>query len=217
MTRTKKPKQEKEEDIIYTLPQLRKILKPKMKQFCAEYIRNGWNRTAAYSKIYKQKNKNAASTNASQQLQKTTIKQYIAYIKDDFEMLCGVSKASQVAEYRKIAYGSIGALHNKWIELKKLEDLKKKNPHIVDAIESTESKTVWSTNEYKEPIRIEFIKVKMHSKLTALQRIDKLMDYEVAEKIEHSGEVTSTFDITKYSAEEKKVLLKLSRQNEYKD
>ena len=214
MKRTK-PKQEKPEK-VYKLSYLRTIIPIKRKHFAAEYCRNGWNATNAYKKAYNVTDDNQAAANGSMIIRNNKVKQYIAYIKDDYEMLCGVSKAKQVREYSKIAYSSIIHLHNTWIKLEELEELKKTNPEILDAIESTESKTENRIID-KENVSIVYIKIKLHSKIAALQRIDKLMDYEAAEKIEHSGGIHNTVDITKYSKEEQELLLKMARKHEYTD
>ena len=207
----KKPEKPKK---VYSLSYLRKIIPIKRKHFAAEYCRNGWNATNAYKKAYGVTDDNLAASASSALIRNYKVKQYIAYIKDDYEMLCGISKAKQIREYAKIGYASIAHLHNKWTTLEKLEKLKKEDPDILDAIESTETKTEERVID-KELVRVVFVKVKLWSKLIALTRIDKLNGYEAAEKIEHSGGINTTVDITKYTKEEQALLLKMARKNEY--
>ena len=214
MKRTK-PKQEKPVE-IYSLSYLRKNLPIKRKHFAAEYCRNGWNQTNAYKKAYGVTDDNQAAANGSMLIRNNKVKQYIAYIKDDYEMLCGVSKAKQVREYAKIAYSSIAHFHNTWVELELLEELKETDPDILDAIESTETKTENRIID-KELVKIVYVKIKLHPKIPALQRIDKIMDYEAAEKVNLSGGLNNTIDITKYNKEEQELLLKMARKHEYTD
>ncbi len=210
MKRAKKKPEKPEKE--YSLSYLRKIIPIRRKHFAAEYCRNGWNATAAHKKAYGGTNDQAAASNGSALIRNNKVKQYIAYIKEDYEMLCGVSKARQVQEYAKIAYSSIAHLHNTWVDLKEFRELKKKHPDAVDAIESTETRTKRKKTK-KGFITTVFVKVKLFPKLQALQRIDKLMDYEVAEKIKH--DITTKVDLSKYTDEEKALLLKMSRKNEY--
>jgi hypothetical protein len=45
--------------------------------------------------------------------------------------------------------------------------------------------------------------------------LDRALPKQTSQKIEHSGEVKQKIDISKYTDEEKQVLLKLARKNEY--
>lgn len=207
--RKKKPEQPEKE---YKLSYLRRILPIKRKHFAAEYCRNGWNATAAHKVAYGSTDDNTAAAAGSMLVRNSKVKQYIAYIKDDYEKLCGVSKAKQVREYAKVAYSTLAHLHNTWVDLKEFKELKIKHPDAIDALESTETRT---KRKYvkKRLVITTYVKLKMLPKLQALQRIDKLMDYEAAEKINH--EVKSTIDLSKYTDEEKALLLKIARKNEY--
>ena len=161
----------------YTLPELRKQLTDKQKAFCHEYVSNGWNATKAGLKAGYSKDSVRSLT--STMLTKQNIIQYIHYIKDDIEMLCGISKTSQIKEYQKIAYSSIRHLHNKWTEFKDWDDLVRNNPDLLDAVESIDTKTLFT----KQGEEVQYIKVKLHPKVTALERIDKLMGYQEADKL----------------------------------
>lgn len=185
-------------DKEYTLEELKKKLTEKEKNFCHEYVVD-WNgakaaRTAGYSE-------KSAKQIATENLSKLYIKQYIDFIKDDYEMLCGISKAKQIQEYYKIAYSNIAHLHNTWIELKDFESLTDEQKECIESIDTkTEVKQQYSSDsEKREPIEVKFIKIKLYSKLTALERIDKLMGYNEAEKLDHSskdGSMTPIVGIT---------------------
>lgn len=179
------------EDKQYTKEELLKKLTEKEKNFCHEYVVDWNGARAARNAGYSEK---SCYDIGSENPRKPHIKQYIDFIKDDYEMLCGISKAKQINEYYKIAYSNIAHLHNTWIELKEFENLTDEQKECIESIESkTEEKQSYNPDlKGKETIEVKFIKIKLYSKLTALERIDKLMGYNEAERINHSGEVKGT-------------------------
>lgn len=181
------------EEKKYTLEGLKKKLTVKQKNFCHEYVVD-WNasraaREAGYSK-------KTCRLIGNENLSKPYIEQYIDLIKDDFEMLCGISKTKQIRELHKIAYSSISQLHLTWIELNKFESLTDDQKSCIESIETkTESKLV---NE--ELILVNYVKLKLHSKQSAIAEINKMMAYYEPEKhdIKHSGEI-KTLNLVKAS------------------
>jgi len=175
--------------IKYTLKQLQKKLTTKERKFCHEYIIE-WNgaksaRDAGYSE------KTCAEI-AHQNLTKIHIQQYIEFIKNDFEKECGISKIKQLREYTKIAYSNIAHLHNTWIELKEFEALTNEQKECIESIDTkTETRREYNPKTNKKDLEVttNYVKIKLYSKLTALERIDKLIGYNAVEKIEHSGEI----------------------------
>ena len=193
---------------VYTLKELKEMLTEKQKVFCHEYCSNGWNATKA-SKAARYSEITGRST-ACRLLTKHNIKQYIEFIKTDYEKLCGISKARQLNEYIKIAYSNISAYNDSWIDLKTFEEIPEEE---LAAIQDKEYKTETRIID-KEVVDIVFVKIKLHPKITALQRIDKLMGYEEPEKVQHSGEIKSitTVDTSKYTKEEKEFMLRIARK-----
>lgn len=192
----------KEEEIekIYTLEELKDKLTEKEKNFCHEYVID-WNGSrAAREAGYSEKtSKEIAHSN----LTKVHIKQYIDFIKNDYERECGISKIRQLKELAKIAYSSIAHLHLTWIELKDFESL---TDDQKECIESTETKIEKKQSynpetEEKGWIDVKMVKIKLHPKLPAIQEINKMLDYHSAQKLEHSGEI-KTNDISKLTTEE---------------
>ena len=185
------------EEIKYTLEELKQKLTEKERKFCHEYVVD-WNgaraaRTAGYSE-------NTCYAIASENLTKPHIKQYIEFIKEDYEFLCGISKTKQIQEYSKIAYSNIAHLHNTWIELKEFESLTDEQKEAIESID-TKIETRYEfdpESESKKPIEVKYIKIKLYSKLVALERIDKLMGYNAADKIDHTtkGDAISTPQVT---------------------
>jgi hypothetical protein len=159
----------------YSLNALYQLLTPKQKEFCKEYIRNGWVGTRAYMKVYGN-GYNTSGVESCRLLKNPKIKQFIAYMREEYEQLCHVSKARQIHEYTKIAYSNMDSLYTGWMTLKKFKNLP---PEVKACIESIETKSIPSKLGM-----IEFVKVKLFSKIDALAQIDKLMGYLQPKKFE---------------------------------
>lgn len=168
----------------YTKKELLKKLTPKEKKFSHQYIID-WNgsraaRVAGYSE------KTCAEI-AYENLMKPHIKQYIDFIKDDFEKESGVSKLRQLNELSKIAYTSIELIHDDWIELKNWEEIKKDNPEILAAVESIDTKTEERTIGNDCDLETKYVKVKFFSKIQAITEINKMMGYNEPQKHDYTS------------------------------
>lgn len=176
------------EEKKYTLEELQEKLTEKERLFCHQYIID-WNgarsaRVAGYSE-------KTCYEIAHQNLTKLHIKQYIDFIKLDIEKEAGISKLKQINELAKIAYSSIAHLHNTWIELKEFNSLTEDQKAAIESTETKhETKQVFNveSNE-RENINVNYIKIKLYSKLNAIDQINKMMGYNEPDKVEHSGEV----------------------------
>lgn len=168
------------EEKKYTLEELEKILTPKERIFCHEIIID-WNASRAAEKAGYSKKSYQVIGHLN--LKKLKIQQYINYIKEDIEKESGITKLRQLKELSNIAYSSIAALHNTWIERKAFEDLTDEQKA---AIESIDTKIVKSIED-NEVINIEMVKIKLYSKLGALEQINKVMGYNAADKVDHSS------------------------------
>jgi len=175
----------------YTLDELKNKLTEKEKNFCHEYVVDWNGARAARAAGYSEKtSKDIAYQNST----KLHIQQYIEFIKNDYEMLCGISKTKQIKELYKIAYSSIANLHNTWIDLREFESLTDEQKEAIESIDTkTESKYQYNPEtESKEQIEVKYVKIKLYSKLTAIESINKMMGYNAADKLEHSGEIKTT-------------------------
>lgn len=165
------------EEKKYTLQELKKKLTEKEKNFCHEYCVD-WNASrAAREAGYSEK---TATEIGHQNLLKLHIKQYIDFVKHDYEFLCGISKTKNLQELHKMAFSSIAHLHNTWIELTEFEAL---TDDQKASIESIETKTEWKEFQ-KELIKVAYIKIKLYSKQSAIAEINKMMGYHEAEKLD---------------------------------
>lgn len=165
----------------YTLDELRKKLTDKERIFCHEYIID-WNGARSARKAgYSEK---TCVEIAYENLRKPHIKQYIDFIKDDIEKEAGITKLRQLNELAKIAYSSIAHLHNTWIELKDFESLTDEQKEAIESIDTkTEEKQVYNFDtETKEMVDVKYVKIKLYSKLNALDQINKMLGYNAPEK-----------------------------------
>ena len=182
------------EENKYTLEELKKKLTEKQKNFCHEYVVD-WNasraaRVAGYSLKH-------CRQIGDQTLSKIYIKQYIDYIKYDYEFLCGISKTKQIQELNKIAYSSIAHLHNTWIELKEFESLTNDQKASIESIDTKTEVRQNITDEDIENIEVNWVKIKLHSKQAAIAEINKMMGYHEPEKLDLSSggkEIKLNFD-----------------------
>lgn len=203
-----------EPDKTYTLKELKKILKPSHQDFAKYYIVTGWNATKAYEKAYPLCSKETAYTNGNQLLKNAKIQQLISYLRDNCEDTVGISKQSQLQEYRKIAYSSIAHIHNSWITKIEWDKIMKSNPDALDAIESIDTKVIRKLNDFEEAIEVEYVKIKLHDKNKALENIDKLMGYKAAEKVEVDAKVSNQLDLSKLSQAEIQTILSIARKQD---
>ncbi len=164
------------EEKKYTLPELKKKLTEKEKNFCHEYCVD-WNasraaREAGYSE-------NSDRTIGAQNLAKLHIKQYIDFVKHDYEFLCGISKTKQLQELHKMAFSSIAYLHDTWITLKEFESLTDDQKAGIESIETKTEHKLLNDGD----IATKYVKIKLYSKTVALAEINKMMGYHAAEKV----------------------------------
>lgn len=161
----------------YTLDELKAKLTEKERIFCHQYIID-WNgarsaREAGYSE-------ESVYEIASQNLRKLHIQQYIDFIKNDIEREAGISKLRNIQELTKIAYSNIAHFHNTWITLKEFESLTDEQKAC---IESIDTKTV-TINFEEETKTVEYVKIKLYSKLQAIESINKMMGYNLPDKVD---------------------------------
>jgi len=200
------------ENKIYTINELRDKLTEKERIFCHQYIID-WNATRA-AKTAKYSEKSAKEI-GSQNLTKLHIKQYIDFIKGDIEKESGVTKLKQINELAKIAYSSIANLHDTWIELSEFQKLTEDQRAAIESIDTKVIKKNLGTKDEPDIYDVEYVKIKLFSKIGAISEINKMMGYNAPEKKELSIDVD---DISNMSTEELKERAEaLNKINESQD
>jgi len=203
------------EDKQYTLKELKKKLTGKERIFCHQYIID-WNgsraaREAGYSK-------NSITEIASQNLAKLHIQQYINFIKNNIEEECGISKMKVVKELSKIAFSSIAHLHNTWIERTEFESLTDDQKASIESIDTKLQKRNIGTREDPDIVDVEYVKIKLYSKLQASDLINKMLGYNMPEKKEITGAggeplmPSRAIDLSKYTDDELRTIAELQRK-----
>ena len=162
-----------------------KGLTEKQKAFCREYIYD-WNATRSYLVAYSGiKNNEVARANASRLLTKANIQSFITEIQKDLEKLSGISRQKVLNEHMKLAFSSIAHLHNTWIERKEFEALTEDQKACIAEID-TKIRTEYQydpDSEKKEPINVEYVRIKLYDKQKALDSISKMLGYDAPQKI----------------------------------
>lgn len=163
-------------------------LTEKQKIFCREYIYD-WNATrAAKAAGYSE---DTARVIGSENLTKPAIQAYITEIQKDLEKIAGISRLQIINEHIKIARSSIAHLHLTWITRKDFENLTDDQKACIAEISTqTRIEMKYSVEEEGEvPIQVDYVKIKLYDKQKSLDSISKMLGYNEAEKVEHSGEV----------------------------
>lgn len=154
------------------------------KLFCSEYVVD-FNATRAYSIAYpKEKTNESIRANASRLLTKDNINQFIKELQSDIGKLAGISPLKIANEYAKLAFSSIAHLHNTWIERKDFEELTEEQKSCIQEID-TKVKVEFQYNqetEKREPISVEYIRVKLYDKKAALDSLNKMLGYNAPDK-----------------------------------
>lgn len=91
-----------------------------------------------------------------------------------------------MAEFAKIGFSSIAALHNTWITRKEFESLTEDQKAAIKSI-LTRTRRVMIR---EEPIEIEEVKIELYDKLKALDSINKMLGFDAPIKTEISGDMS---------------------------
>lgn len=220
LKRTTKPTKQKAlvkelDTRVYSLEELEDTLPVRQKRFCHLYIRQ-YNAVRSYMEAF---NKNessysAAGCSSSNLLKKNKIKQYITYIEKDIAKEVGMSKIDFLIDLKRIAKAKLPDMYDDWITRKELSKLKRLYPELTIAIQEISTKVVVKQDPLTfEPYTVEYVQVKLKDGLRATDMIFRAMGWNAAEKIEQETKVN--VDISKYTDEEKSLLLKMARKNEF--
>lgn len=172
------------EEVKLTKRELEKLLTEKQKIFCKEYVVD-WNgsraaRKAGYSE-------DTANVIAYENLTKPYIKAYLAYLKEDIEETVGISKIMILNELKKLAFSSIGNLHNDWITRKEFSELTDDQKSCIQVIDTKVLQKNIGTTQEPEIVDVEYINIKLFDKPKSIEIINKMMGYDAPSKIDLSN------------------------------
>jgi phage terminase small subunit len=158
-------------------------LTDKQEKFCYEYCMDLNATQAAIRAGY---SINTARSIASQLLTKLNIQEKIKQMQDNLAETAGITRLKVLSEHMKLAFNSIAHLHNTWIQRKEFESLSEDQKSCIAEID-TKIKTEYEFNadtERKEPIRVEYVRIKLYDKQKALDSISKMLGYDAPIKTE---------------------------------
>jgi len=186
----------------YTLDELKKKLTKKEHIFCHQYIID-WNgsraaRAAGYSE-------NSCRQIADQNLSKLHIQQYIGFIKNNIEQEAGISKLMVVNELKKIVFTSIAYMHNTWIERKEFDELTDEQKASIESIESKIQKKYNGDKDDPQIVDVEYVKIKLFSKVHATEQLNKMLGYNLPEKVDVTSNGKDINPLPQLSDDERKI------------
>lgn len=158
-------------------------LSDKQEKFCYEYCIDLNATQAAIRAGYSE---NTARSIASNLLTKVNIKTRIKEMQDNLAETAGVTRLRVLNEHMKMAFSSIAHLHNTWIKRKDFETLTEDQKACIAEID-TKVKTEWEydpDSKEKEPISVEYVRIKLFDKQKALDSITKMLGFDAPTKID---------------------------------
>lgn len=162
-------------------------LNQREKTFCREYIYD-WNGTRAYKAAYPQVSTDkVAAISAVRLLSKDKIQDYITEIQRDLSKLTGISRQMVVDEFRKIAFSNISKYHNTWITRVEFETISEADKACIQEISTKVEKRNIGTKDEPDIVNVEYVKLKLYDKQSALESINKMLGFNAPEKFEHTG------------------------------
>lgn len=151
-------------------------LKVKEEKFCLEYLKCGNGSKAATIAGYAEK---SARVTASKMLTKPNIQARLEELKTNLAETCGINPVMIVNELKKLAFTNVTDTRSSWVTLK---DFRKLPDEVKAAIAEIkyETKTI---NKKK----VSMVKIKMHSKLSAIEELNKMFGYNAPQRHEVTG------------------------------
>jgi phage terminase small subunit len=157
-------------------------LNDRQEKFCYEYCMDFNGTQAAIRAGYSQK---TAGVIATENLKKPNIQARIKKMQDNLAETAGLSRLRVLNEHMKMAFSSIAHLHNTWIQRKDFEELTEDQKACIAEID-TKIRTEYEYNpesEEREPVRVEYVRVKLYDKQKALDSISKMLGFDAPTKI----------------------------------
>jgi len=152
-------------------------LSEKQRLFCVEYCTH-WNATkAAISAGYSQK---TAYSIGFENLRKPEIKAYIQHLKDNLAEAAGISALRNLRELAKIAYSNVSDIKKDWDNEKDWDEIDDDTKAAISEMTNVNiviSEKRGSDKENVTSTKRVTRKIKMHSKIAAIQEINKMLGY----------------------------------------
>lgn len=163
---------------------IKKELTESQKAFCLEWIFD-FNGSRAYKAVYPDVTDGSARTLSSALLTNIDIKAYCKQLQDNLAETSGISRLKVIREHEKLAFSSIAHLHNTWITRKEFDELTEdQKASIAEISTQTRQETVGKGTRDESVIDVDFVKIKLWDKQKSLDSINKMLGFDVAQKID---------------------------------
>ncbi len=157
-------------------------------KFCNEYAKDG-NASKAYRCAYLCKGwkDNSVWVAASKLLATTKVSLRVEELRRGNAERSEITRDMVLAEYKKIAFSSIAHMHNSWVDRKAFEELTPNEKACIESIDTKVVRKLIKNGEDSEPVEVEQIKIKLYSKLVALDKITEMQGWKEPTKHEVTG------------------------------
>ena len=156
----------------------------KQENFCNYYIESG-NASDAYRRAYSCDKMKPESINrkATDMLCKVTIAARIKELQAEQKAKSDITKERVLAELAGIAFTSIADMHNTWIERADFEKLTPQQKSSIKSISTKILKKNIGTAEEPEIVDVEYVKIELHDKIKAIERICKMLGFDAPTEV----------------------------------
>jgi phage terminase small subunit len=124
---------------------------------------------------------------ASVLLTKDKVRARVEELQNEQKNKSDITKEKILSELSNIAFSSISEMHNTWIERKDFDKLSAEQKSTIKSISTKVLKKNIGTNDDPEIVDVEYVKIELHDKLKAIERICKMLGYDAPVKQEITG------------------------------
>ncbi len=163
----------------------------KQENFCNYYLETG-NASDAYRRAYSCKGMKdeTVTENASRLLNDSKIAARVKELQSELKDKSDISKEKTLEELAAIAFSSIGNYFHTWTQTKDFDSISPIHKAAIKSISTKVVKKNIGTSEEPEIVDVEYIKIELHDKIKAIERICKMLGYDETIKIELPEKIT---------------------------
>lgn len=160
-------------------------LSVKQENFCNYYLECG-NASEAYRRAYSCSNMKDESINrkAVELLNNGKIAARVRELQEEQKNKSDITKEKILDELLSIAFSSIADMHNSWIERAEFDKLTPRQKSAIKSISTKILKKNIGTSDDPEIVDVEYVKIELHDKLKAIERICKMLGWDAPEKMD---------------------------------
>lgn len=160
-------------------------LRPKQESFCLKYLECG-NASEAYRHAYKCMKMKSETVNrkACELLKRDKIRARVEELQNESREKSKITKERILDELACIAFSSVTDMNKSWIERKDFVKLTRKEKAAIKSISTKVLKKNIGSTENPDWVDVEYIKVELHDKIKAIERICKMLGFDSPEKMQ---------------------------------